>query len=450
MQNISNCDCENGMEFSSDLKNLNDDQNENQEDQKRPLEFLIVDQDLKITIPKSQSTSPLPSQSLNSPLDTIIETSTCPIDSEPNSKQTLKTSTNPVYRRGRNRADSIRQFTDKVRSFSIDLLRSIENAQEMIDLKNSNFSAATQSAAAHAAQHHQHQSQIYDQDTNFLSTTYNNSVKRKSPFNTSNCTGESRTVSSVSRSNQSIINDSSDQDIKEQDIAEKIESPKKSIQFSRPIDEINAQDDYRRSVNNENENRNIKNRVFYQVNNFDQNGKLEDFSNFSEIKGNSKKNLKEDKVDFRAKKRFIFKNGSKKSIPDDIHISILEVFIYLWGVVTFFADLISDIILSKEYFDNSRMWLAFMTLMFVVVPNVTLSLFSLSWYIDKYYSEKQLQELRLKQEEQTSMQHDVNKSQNKNTACDSITFWLMTILFVVFQLDLVLKYIQGFIYTLKG
>ena len=77
-------------------------------------------------------------------------------------------------------------------------------------------------------------------------------------------------------------------------------------------------------------------------------------------------------------------------------IAILEVFIYLWGVITFFADLISDIILSIEYFDNKRSWLGFMTLIFTIVPNVTLSLFSLSWYIDKYYQEKQLSQQKKK------------------------------------------------------
>ena len=86
-----------------------------------------------------------------------------------------------------------------------------------------------------------------------------------------------------------------------------------------------------------------------------------------------------DQVDFRIKKRHILRNGIKIAIPDDIRISILEVFIYLWGVITFFADLISDIILSIEYYKSSRTWLGSMTLTFVIVPNVTLSLFSLSW-----------------------------------------------------------------------
>ncbi len=150
-----------------------------------------------------------------------------------------------------------------------------------------------------------------------------------------------------------------------------------------------------------------------------------------------------DQVDFKVKKRHVFlRNGLKIAIPDEIHISIFEVFIYLWGVCTFFADLISDIILSLEYFRSSRNWLGSMTMAFVIVPNVTLSLFSLSWYIDKYYAAEQE-----KRDKDTLM----NTTRSKIRAtCDSITFWITTILFVVFQLDLVWKYIQGLVYTIKG
>lgn len=150
-----------------------------------------------------------------------------------------------------------------------------------------------------------------------------------------------------------------------------------------------------------------------------------------------------DQVDFRIKKRHILRNGIKIAIPDDIRISILEVFIYLWGVITFFADLISDIILSIEYYKSSRTWLGSMTLTFVIVPNVTLSLFSLSWYIDKYYAEKRIRQ-------QNELKDNNETPAPITSTCDSITFWITTIFFVVFQLDLVWKYIQGFVYTLKG
>lgn len=142
-----------------------------------------------------------------------------------------------------------------------------------------------------------------------------------------------------------------------------------------------------------------------------------------------------DHVDFRVK------TSGKKAIPDDIHISILEVFIYLWGVITFFADFITDIILSIEYYKNQKAWLGSMTLIFVIVPNVTLSLFSLSWYIDKYYSTKN--------SEETNSEKQI-KIKNSTISCNSITFWITTVFFVVFQLDLIWKYFQGFLYTLKG
>lgn len=45
-------------------------------------------------------------------------------------------------------SNSLRQFTQRFRSFSNDLLRSIESAHDMVDLGNSNFATATQLAAA--------------------------------------------------------------------------------------------------------------------------------------------------------------------------------------------------------------------------------------------------------------------------------------------------------------
>ena len=120
---------------------------------------------------------------------------------------------------------------------------------------------------------------------------------------------------------------------------------------------------------------------------------------------------------------------SKKSIPDEIHISIFEIFIYIWGIITFFGDLISDVILSIEYFNNSETWLAFLTLIFVILPNASLSIYDFSWSIDKYYREK--------------------NSNNKSTI-DLVIFWIKAIFIFVFQLHLVSKYINAAIYTFKG
>ena len=45
-------------------------------------------------------------------------------------------------------SNSLKQFTQRFRSFSNDLLRSIESAHDMVDLSNSNFATATHLAAA--------------------------------------------------------------------------------------------------------------------------------------------------------------------------------------------------------------------------------------------------------------------------------------------------------------
>ncbi|CAF0712513.1 unnamed protein product [Brachionus calyciflorus] len=304
---------------------------------------------------------------------------------------------NVNYRHNRSRSDSLRQLTDKFRSFSIDIVRSIENAHEMADLKHSNFSAATQTAAANAALCHH----------NLL---YDYPIQNESKTESQDDFNENYTCSKTSYKSSQTFDSNSE-----------TESAQGSNKIHDvPLDEINIKDqeDVKRVNFENNQNVNINN----SNNNVDTS----------------------DQVDFSTRKRFIIKDGTKKSIPDDIHISILEVFIYLWGVITFFADLISDIILGFDYYHSSRIWLAIMTMMFVIVPNFTLSLFSLSWYIDKYVSEKKIQEQKFKHS------NNAQESHLPNTPCQSITFWIMTVLFVMFQLDLVWKYIQGFIYTLKG
>jgi hypothetical protein len=69
-------------------------------------------------------------------------------------------------------------------------------------------------------------------------------------------------------------------------------------------------------------------------------------------------------------------------IPDTMTINVFEVFIYAWGVLAFFVDMITDLVLAHAYYIEGAYWLFLLTLMCVVVPNLTLSIFSLVWYID--------------------------------------------------------------------
>ena len=86
-------------------------------------------------------------------------------------------------------------------------------------------------------------------------------------------------------------------------------------------------------------------------------------------------------------------------IPDTMTINVFEVFIYAWGVFAFFFDMFTDLVLAHAYYLEGAFWLFILTLMCVILPNLTLSVFSLVWYIDS-------SQLKAAANEQT------------NTACD--------------------------------
>jgi len=69
-------------------------------------------------------------------------------------------------------------------------------------------------------------------------------------------------------------------------------------------------------------------------------------------------------------------------IPDTMTINVFEVFIYAWGVFAFFIDMVTDLVLAHAYYSEGAYWLFLLTLMCVFVPNITLSVFSLVWYMD--------------------------------------------------------------------
>ena len=69
-------------------------------------------------------------------------------------------------------------------------------------------------------------------------------------------------------------------------------------------------------------------------------------------------------------------------IPDTMTINVFEVFIYAWGVLAFFLDMVTDLVLAHAYYLEGAYWLFILTLMCVILPNLTLSIFSLAWYID--------------------------------------------------------------------
>ncbi|CAF1093966.1 unnamed protein product [Adineta steineri] len=171
-------------------------------------------------------------------------------------------------------------------------------------------------------------------------------------------------------------------------------------------------------------------------------------------------------------------------IPDTMSINVFEVFIYAWGVFAFFFDMVTDIVLAHAYYQEGAYWLFILTLMCVILPNITLSVFSLVWYMDsnqlkaaannqtndEYETTRQTTSCQtddLIEREMNEDQVDAHmsrirqqpripeeKNKEKPFQLSSATIkgftWIIRIIILVLQLDLCLKYIRGLYYTWKG
>lgn len=166
-------------------------------------------------------------------------------------------------------------------------------------------------------------------------------------------------------------------------------------------------------------------------------------------------------------------------IPDTMTINVFEVFIYAWGVFAFFFDMVTDLVLAHAYYSEGAYWLFILTLMCVVLPNLTLSIFSLVWYIDSSQLKAAANEKETKaqysmssedylgkDQQQTSRRSELTSGNQKenfyprkndyqkdlqqqdsmkdkyfqiSTATANILTWIIRIIILVLQLDLCLK-----------
>jgi hypothetical protein len=116
----------------------------------RPVESTLTSQENDSTLVEANTTSNVAVATATIANPDLSSVDTGDLAAETNSIK--RTSENQSISRNRARTNSIKYFTEKalhgVQRFSNDILRSIENAHELVDLKNSNFSTATQTAAA--------------------------------------------------------------------------------------------------------------------------------------------------------------------------------------------------------------------------------------------------------------------------------------------------------------
>lgn len=146
-------------------------------------------------------------------------------------------------------------------------------------------------------------------------------------------------------------------------------------------------------------------------------------------------------------------------IPDTMTINVFEVFIYAWGVFAFFFDMVTDLVLAHAYYLEGAYWLFILTLMCVILPNITLSVFSLAWYIDSsqlkaavnvptvqqttYYQTDEDQVdahiSRIREQPQIPEENFKRKTFQLSATTINIFTWIIRIIILVLQLDLCLK-----------
>ena len=131
-------------------------------------------------------------------------------------------------------------------------------------------------------------------------------------------------------------------------------------------------------------------------------------------------------------------------IPSTMTINVFEVFIYAWGVLAFFFDMATDLVLAQAYYMEGAYWLFLLTLLCVLVPNLTLSLFSLVWYIDQSQLKRSINAPSLStnlndESTATTPRRSTKQHFQFSATTANVLTWMIRIVILVLQLDLCLK-----------
>ncbi len=64
----------------------------------------------------------------------------------------------------------------------------------------------------------------------------------------------------------------------------------------------------------------------------------------------------------------------------ETNFTALDIFLYVFCIVSYLGDVGSDIWVAHQYYDNGDVWWFSLTVIFIVVPALVTTAFSLSWY----------------------------------------------------------------------
>lgn len=112
------------------------------------------------------------------------------------------------------------------------------------------------------------------------------------------------------------------------------------------------------------------------------------------------------------------------ALPSKLNFNLLDIFGIVLSICTYFMDVALDILLAVVHFRNGNTWYFTLTVCFIAVPSLTMTGFSLRWYLVDA-DEKQMPKVSTRK-------------------------WIFRIVFLVFQMGPVLRYIDSLYYGLKS
>jgi hypothetical protein len=67
------------------------------------------------------------------------------------------------------------------------------------------------------------------------------------------------------------------------------------------------------------------------------------------------------------------------ALPELLRFSLFDIFCILFSMVTYAVDLAMDLYVAYVYYDSAYIGYFVLTLVFVIIPSVTMTAFSLRW-----------------------------------------------------------------------
>ncbi|KAG8198898.1 hypothetical protein JTE90_015110 [Oedothorax gibbosus] len=112
------------------------------------------------------------------------------------------------------------------------------------------------------------------------------------------------------------------------------------------------------------------------------------------------------------------------SLPKNLSFTVLDIAGIIYSICSFFLDVAFDVLVALVHYNNGNIWWFTLTVIFVAVPSLTMTGFSLRWYL---------------------VDNDTKKLPPVST-----TRWVLRIVFLVLQMGPLLRYFDSLYYGIKS